>query len=177
MRQGHKFTSDEKLKSWGYGEWVEEPDEVTFTHNGLDCRIVRVSAIGKPDPMYGGHLCGYVRIPENHPHFTDHYDDIPIEVHGGLTYSEEEKHGYWIGFDCAHSFDYSPSIEYLRNTLPELIKIANDYKELKKKIGVERCEEFEPTYKNIRFAIGECKSMADQLVELKNTCLKKKSIY
>lgn len=29
----HLLTSDEKIKYWGYGEWVEEPDEVFFTHN------------------------------------------------------------------------------------------------------------------------------------------------
>lgn len=70
--------------------------EYVVAHNGLGYRV------------------GYVKIPEGHPWFAVHYDDIDAQVHGGLTYSAygycEETGGakrdeWWIGFDCAHAGD------------------------------------------------------------------------
>lgn len=60
---------------------------------------------------------GYVAIPKGHPLYEMDYDSIhrktDIEIHGGLTFSEnsiigqpEETKGMWIiGFDCAHLGD------------------------------------------------------------------------
>lgn len=62
--------------------------------------------------MRAGHRCGYVRIPENHPWHGKSCGDIPVECHGGLTFSKEFlteeigfAPGHWIGFDCAHLGD------------------------------------------------------------------------
>lgn len=60
-----------------------------------------------------GYRCGYVRLPLGHPWHGKHYDDLPVEVHGGLTFSEAdadcnkggEDNAFWIGFDCAHCMD------------------------------------------------------------------------
>lgn len=49
-----------------------------------------------------GYRCGYILIPHGHPWHGKSYDDIPAEVHGGLTYGDEEG---WVGFDCAHAGD------------------------------------------------------------------------
>jgi hypothetical protein len=59
------------------------------THNGL------------------GYRCGYVRLNPEHVWHGMGYDEIPCAVHGGLTYCghDTESKDYWIGFDCAHSFD------------------------------------------------------------------------
>lgn len=96
-----------------------------------------------------GHRNGYVRIPEWHPWFGKHYDDIDAEVHGGLTYSAGDSDlrgpGFWIGFDTAHAGDASdPSLgaeynlpsfgrddvirttEYVRNECFSLIKQAQE---------------------------------------------------
>jgi hypothetical protein len=72
-----------------------------FTHSGLEC-MTKLSPVGIP--------CGYVAVPESHPDYGKHYDDLEdIEVHGGLTFS-----GYWenlcdglwyFGFDCGHADD------------------------------------------------------------------------
>lgn len=35
MKQVHFHSSDQKIKWFGYGEWAEEPDEVTFEHLGI----------------------------------------------------------------------------------------------------------------------------------------------
>ena len=62
-----------------------------------------------------GHRCGYACVKKGHPWFGVPYEDIEddVEVHGGLTYSDKgpprkvRKFSYqwWLGFDCAHSWD------------------------------------------------------------------------
>lgn len=72
---------------------------------------------------------GYVIIPEGHPLHGLDYDSIPVDVHGGLTWScsgeefkelisagggteeeltEEDLKGWVVGFDTAH---YGDSME------------------------------------------------------------------
>ncbi len=58
---------------------------------------------------------GYVLVPIGHPLYRIDYDEISIEVHGGLTFSDyakhlkgvpENQHNMWaIGFDTAHYQD------------------------------------------------------------------------
>lgn len=63
---------------------------------------------------------GYVLIPKSHPLHGKHYDDIDVDVHGGLTFSElvdddmiehweeltDKDKGMWmVGFDTAHLGD------------------------------------------------------------------------
>lgn len=56
---------------------------------------------------------GYVRIAEGHPFYGMYYMDIPVSVHGGLTFGDhvmDNNHfpdGYWVGFDTAHYGDDS----------------------------------------------------------------------
>jgi len=56
---------------------------------------------------------GYVRIVEGHPFYDMNYMDIPVNVHGGLTFGDnimDSNHfpdGYWVGFDTAHYGDDS----------------------------------------------------------------------
>jgi len=49
--------------------------------------------------------CGYVLLPHDHPYHGKFYDNIPVEVHGGLTYSEKEGEYWMVGFDTAHYMD------------------------------------------------------------------------
>lgn len=64
----------------------------------------------------GSHPCAYIELPKNNQYYGEDYDNIPIECHGGLTYSAygllptqhaEYKDGYWIGWDYAHCTDYT----------------------------------------------------------------------
>lgn len=63
---------------------------------------------------------GYVLLPADHPYHGAHYDEIPVEVHGGLTFStevdevmvedwpelsKEDIGGWLVGFDTAHAYD------------------------------------------------------------------------
>ncbi len=57
-------------------------------------------------PHSNGHYCGYVRLPKGHKYYGISYEDIPIDVHGGLTSSCLEDDGTWeIGFDTNHKGD------------------------------------------------------------------------
>jgi hypothetical protein len=63
--------------------------------------------------------CGYVRIPQGTPDWGLDYNDIDVDVHGGLTFGDMEPciepdgRGHWVGFDCNHYCDamYDPSID------------------------------------------------------------------
>lgn len=63
---------------------------------------------------------GYVIIPKGHPMHGKPYDDIDVEVHGGLTFAETGKNAkeqftlpitkadfdsWVVGFDTAHYMD------------------------------------------------------------------------
>jgi hypothetical protein len=96
------------------GPWQTEPDRVEWRHRGLPCLILR---------SHSGALCGYVGVPSGHPCHGKGCDEIAdLEVHGGLTYSntcnghichvpqpgESGDDVWWLGFDCAHAWDYWP---------------------------------------------------------------------
>lgn len=159
--------SDTKLQHWGYGEWVEEPDEVTFYYKGVKCDIKRCYDYENSPLMFGGHLCGYVVVPANHPWNSESYDDLNVCVHGGLTY-DHIKDTRVIGFDCAHSRDLVPSIEMFSKLpkdafMEEIRQLTQDLRE--KLPGCEFL--FKKTYKNIAFVEAECKKLVDQMLEVK----------
>lgn len=165
-KQEHHYTSEEKLKFCGYGEWVEEADITEIEYLGYEVRVVRIfmeEPFAKVKAYFGGHLCGYVKIPQSHPYFGK--KDIYLDCHGGLTFNEAHEE-HWAGFDCGHSGDYIPSTEHMRNTMPELI-------ELKKKFpipkGMEHHPLFKPVYRNVDYCIQQCISMIDQLINVSVT--------
>ncbi len=91
----------EKIKSEGdFFEWIH----ITSNEVEFRCKAVRHKSMG--------HLCGYVILNKDNKYFGKHYDEIPVEVHGGLTYSEEEDGDWVVGFDCAHYGDKCPYNEY-----------------------------------------------------------------
>jgi hypothetical protein len=92
------------------GPWDNEPDFVRFNFDGYDCVLYRHHA----------HWCGYVLLP-----IVPSSEEIRLieqmEVHGGVSWNErgipsflienfphEDFRSAWtIGFDCAHSCDYT----------------------------------------------------------------------
>ena len=87
--------------------WETEPDNAEWEDKvtGYKCRITRHDKFK--------HLCGYVGIPNNHPLWGKNYNDVDVQVHGGLTFSEaddDDKLTWWFGFDCAHAGDISPEL-------------------------------------------------------------------
>lgn len=113
-----EWTYQDRAK-WPSGPWDSEPDKRQWTDptTGLPCLIVR---------NHSGGLCGYVGVPPNHPHYGADYDDVPAEVHGGLTFAGSCQEGkreegichvvapgqpddvWWLGFDCVHYMDTAP---------------------------------------------------------------------
>lgn len=58
-----------------------------------------------------GSFCAYVGVPADSTLAGQPYDDVPLRVHGGLTFGSEGGHGwpggwYWYGWDYAHSGDF-----------------------------------------------------------------------
>jgi hypothetical protein len=113
----HKAKCDIVRARLPEGPWQTEPDRVNWKHKGLDCLMVR------NDNFL--HWCGYVGIPKSHPFYGKDYNDVPVDVHGGLTYGKTcdnfvchipEKGSdddiYWLGFDCAHYGDLAPGMSF-----------------------------------------------------------------
>jgi hypothetical protein len=154
-----EYTTIDKT-DWEDGEWKQEPDKKQWLDDEtkLPCLIVRGPA---------GSLCGYVGVSEGHPAFEKEYIDVDInvEVHGGVTFTrfcqhhEDPSEGichlvetgendkvWWIGFDTAHAWDYSP------NMIPM---------HLRKKIGFPRRPD--EIYRNFDYVTREVLSLAKQL--------------
>jgi hypothetical protein len=107
-------------------EWGQEENYYSYIENGFHCEIKRVGELG--------HLCGYVILPKGHKYYGLDYDDIPVSVHGGLTYSTLIDENWVIGFDCAHGGDLIPyfgsskwrgtykNVAYVKNEITKIIK-------------------------------------------------------
>jgi hypothetical protein len=120
------------------GPWSTEPNEKHWVDpaTGLHCLIKR-----HPDSL---HLCGYVGVPSSHPAFGHDYDKLALSVHGGITHGDHIESApmpdlWWIGFDCAHAFDYSPGSTF------QMFKPEN--------------------YRDMNYVTRECTQLAAQLVD------------
>lgn len=145
-----QISKEEKLKYWGEGDWVDEQDNVEFEHNGLRCLVTRVCMPDGPDHIYGGHLCGYVALPEEMLKYKE--AELPdFDIHGGITFHDEHLmlKQEAVGFDCAHSSDICPSMEMLTRKLKSHAYIRSSI--------------LFKSYKNIHFVIDETKYLADQV--------------
>lgn len=89
--------------------WEHEPDREEWVHD-----LTRYNCTVWRHPTYGS-LNGYVAMPKGHKMWGQPYNSdllYDIEVHGGLTYAEEDKvTGEWVlGFDCNHATDFAPKL-------------------------------------------------------------------
>lgn len=92
---------------WGHGEWQDEPDKVQWRDKatGLPCLIVR---------NHSGAWCGYVGLDETHPLHGKGYNDVSVDVHGGLTFA---------GFCRSHTADdYQKSLQRMEVSREEAKK-------------------------------------------------------
>jgi len=75
--------------------------ERDFMVGNLRCLVIGLS---------GGWRCGYVGIDKGHPWYCVDYNEIDVNVHGGLTYGGtspigDDSQRYYLGFDCTHLGD------------------------------------------------------------------------
>ena len=75
---------------------------------------------------------GYIGLPYWHPYYKIHYDDISVNVHGGLTFSDwDEDEDLWvIGFDTSHYGDNKKQQDY-NYVLNQCYYLLNQCLELK----------------------------------------------
>jgi hypothetical protein len=62
-----------------------------------------------------GIWCGYVGVQKGHSAYAAHYDNVDVDVHGGLTFSGRLPYVkpndiWWLGFDCGHFDDFIPGL-------------------------------------------------------------------
>ena len=117
------YPEEEAKEKWPWpdGPWNTEPDRFEWRSPefpGLALLTVRNSM---------GAWCGYVGLPPGFWRYGVAYDHLPLDVHGGLTFSDqchglichtpepgEPDHVWWLGFDCLHYRDTSPGMLAVR---------------------------------------------------------------
>lgn len=136
--------------------WENEPDELDWIdpETNFHCFMRR-----GPYKAWNG----YVGIPPTSPLYEN--EDIDADVHGGITfigyaYGWKETCDLWmVGFDCAHSFDYLPSLE----------EFSNKDRLLFQDISI--------SYKDIDYVKKEVESLAKQLKEIEERKRKEMNKY
>ena len=105
---------------------------LAYEELGMECPIMIKES--KSDFFNRGWGNGYVLVPEGHKFHDKRYDDIDVDVHGGLTFSEHIpegddfgwRPGYWVGFDTAHTGDNKEKwtkSEVLKETISLFIQL------------------------------------------------------
>ena len=130
--------------------------EKDFIVEGYRCVIVGQSL---------GHRCGYIGLPKGHPLHGKDYDEIDINVHGGLTYSDNsgtypvENTGdiWWIGFDCGHYMDGKDF---------ELIKELTDMRTYFQLLQMEKMFRTKGIVRTKEYVENELRSVVNQLIKL-----------
>lgn len=150
---------DRAERGWPSGDWDGEPDKAHWKDaaTGFDCLAVRHET--------SGHWCGYVGVTDSHPAFGKDYDEVSVKVHGGLTFSGlcqettspergichipypgDPDRVWWLGFDCAHAWDYSPNDQKMSDERGYPFTIMSD-----------------ASYRTLAYVQSECRDLACQL--------------
>lgn len=131
--------------------------EARFDYKGYPCVVLF---------MMHGYRCGYVGLPHGHRYYKERYDNIPVNCHGGLTYSRSTLHGqeddnrWWIGFDCGHcndGYDVEKIEEYYADD-----KFVMTLMEMNRMTGVYKIYNIYEA-RTLEYCIEQCKSIVDQL--------------
>jgi|SRR5579872_6139536 len=146
--------------------------EREWEHAGLKCAVVQARE--------ASHRCAYVRVPPGHPFHGRPYDETAtLEVHGGITFAQEEPcveedgKGWWLGFDFAHCddaiFDPNPNLASLSEEAKEMLASMN---RIHREVGLkmqgmfgsyQRPNEHYWTQAEVE---RECEDLAEQLAAL-----------
>ena len=164
--------------SYPEGEWTNEPNQETWTDpsTGIACHIRR--------HRHMGHLCGYVRVPDDHPLARKSYNDsVPDSLKSAIEKCANGPVGKRGTIDCfvlagtgewkvGYLFDVHGGITY-SNTIDgeEGHWIGFDCSHcydlspgMIRHIGTDDVE-----YRNWSYVKAECESLAHQLKELGTT--------
>jgi len=100
----------------------------------------------------GNFYTAYVGIPEDHVAAGLSYDDVPVDVHGGLTYGRDElaevdedgeKPVKWFGWDYNHATDHKREVE-VEEPVEDAEDVVDQFKEMTAKTIVDHKIRFLP---------------------------------
>jgi len=155
---------------WGPGPWQDEPDKIQWPDaaTGLPCMIRR---------NLFGIWCGYVGVPDGHPWFGVHRDDIEAAVHGGISFTApcltdgdeatdichvpdpgEPDQVWWVGFDCNHAWDFAPAMATTMTAIPDVLRGLGQS-------GFRTFIFSDCEYRDLAFVEAECADLASQAAE------------
>lgn len=127
--------------------------EKVWEYKGYTCVV-------KEHPRMG-HYLGYVGVPEDHvAAVIGDYEDIPVPVHGGLTFSGEDlqgvskESGFWVGWDYAHIFDQGKDYS-LEDIVEDVEDVVNQLSEIGIADAVEEKLEFMPEWFRDNIEVSE----------------------
>ena len=105
-----------------------------FEEDGLKCLVRRTEM---------GHVNGYVKVPVDLPYKErssfGEFAEENFSVHGGVTFTGSlemlGQEGYWVGFDTAHCYDWTPqwnegeykSVDYVKGEIKTLVSQIKKY--------------------------------------------------
>lgn len=149
--------SNRNLTNKVYKKYKIEKD---FYYKNYRCLIIAQDS---------GFRCGYIKIPKNNILYNKKYQNIDINIHGGLTYSSFNYKGYpiktknktyWIGFDCHHADDlYDLNLINSNSELYDIAKNLND---------IMTTFNSSATLKDKNYIENELKLAVNQIIKLNN---------
>ena len=141
---------------------LQPKQETRFEYKGFPCVVLFM-------PI--GYRCGYVGLPNHNKYYKKKYDDIPVDCHCGLTYSEHGLFGqndndtWWIGFDCGHFCDGLDSKSFHLYYDDDLETMDPKYRK-PYMFSLERmfdiCSEY--PVRTQEYVENECRKIVDQIV-------------
>lgn len=161
--------------------WLSEPDELQWRDpfTGYDCRIRRASMA-----HYLGHLCGYVRVPEDHPFYRCHYlEPVPARAAHHVARVMGGPSGKRGVLDLFTADPNAPHVGMLLNVHGSITWAGFPHDDPGWWYGFDcgHCDDLSPgllaivqnlsvfrdqTYRTLEYVQGECTSLAAQLHRL-----------
>lgn len=139
-------------------EMVYEPrhDPRTICEGNIDRIDFKIKSLGS-------HPTAYIKVPKESNYFNSDYNDIPINIHGGLTYGNTENNNeFWVGWDYAHIGDYCYDFftifnsEERKYTVDDiLVDVESAIKQLNKITEIENSELFKNEIKKYKLNLLE----------------------
>jgi hypothetical protein len=122
--------------------------EKEWEHAGLKCKVTFTRQ---------SHRCGYVTVPKDHIAYGKSYEDLAIDVHGGLTYGDidsKKPDEQTFGVDCTHFNDLSADDKpgrqghfwTLEETVAETNRMAEQFQKLTLRAIIEHKLEWMPDW-------------------------------
>lgn len=139
---------------------VRRPNDVLLTgkHAGHEFAIVHNQS---------GYRCGYVKVEKDHPWYGTNYNDLDVDVHGGLTFAAADEpcdqggpdDGWWVGFDCAHCGDAKDPALLTTDQLEYESNFENSFRQKYPEYANWKSPD---TIKTTEYVEAECRKLCEQ---------------